>query len=90
MKKPAREQPTKPRDTHQNTGGPFAQPFHIVTPNRSSLDDKPGPLPEITSDDESVTFEMLVLALGQRARLRVRCDVRGGIWLRIGGPDSKE
>jgi len=61
-----------------------------VTSNRSSLDDKPGPLPEITSDDNSVTFDMPVLALGRRVRLRVRCDVHGEVWLTIGGDDSEE
>jgi hypothetical protein len=61
-----------------------------VTPDRSSLDDKPGPLPDITSDDDGVTFDMLVQALDGHVRLRVRCDVRGDVWLTIGeeSPDT--
>jgi len=57
---------------------------------RSSLDDKPGPLPDITSDDDGVTFEMPVVSFGAHARLRVRCDVRGDVWLSIDGQPPQE
>jgi len=53
--------------------------------HRSSLDDKPGPLPDITSDGDSVTFEMPVVMPEPPVRLRVRCDARGEVWLSIEG-----
>jgi len=58
--------------------------FNVV-PHPSSLDDRPGPLPEITSDKGGVTFDMRVIVGPQPARLRVRCDVRGDVWLVIAG-----
>jgi hypothetical protein len=57
--------------------------FNAV-PHPSSLDDRPGALPDITSDEDSVTFEVRIVG-PQPARLRLRCDVRGDIWLAIAG-----
>jgi len=54
-----------------------------MVPPPSILDDRPGPLPDITRDEDGVTFEMRVIVRPQPARLRLRCDSRGDVWVAI-------
>jgi hypothetical protein len=46
---------------------------------RRTLDQRPGPLPDIQMDGDSVTF-IFDLAEPQHARLVVRCDPDGGVY----------
>ena len=48
---------------------------------RSTIDERPGPLPAIRSDGQSVTFDMLVK--DEDSRLVLRCDTNGSVWVSI-------
>lgn len=45
------------------------------------MDERPGPLPAIRSDGESLTFDMPVK--GEDSRLILRCDPDGSVWVSI-------
>jgi hypothetical protein len=62
-----------------NTGRNFAQEGGMAT--RKALDRRPGPLPDIQTDDDSVSFTFDLLDLD--ARLVVRCDGHGDVYIRI-------
>jgi hypothetical protein len=47
------------------------------------LDRRPGPLPDIKSDSQSVTFVMEVGHLPDTGRLVIRCDADGNVWAAI-------
>jgi len=61
----------------------------IVNRKPLSADHKPGPLPDITSDDDSVTFVMALPELGAAVSLRLRCDVRGEVWVALDDADER-
>lgn len=48
-----------------------------MKPERWTFDDRPGPVPEIRTDGDSVIFYLGVLS--EQARLIVRCDPDGAI-----------
>jgi hypothetical protein len=50
---------------------------------RKSLDRRPGPLPDIKTDTEGVTFVMEIDQLPEGARLTIRCDANGNVWAAI-------
>jgi hypothetical protein len=50
---------------------------------RKSMDRRPGPQPDITSDREGITFVMQVGELFEDSRLTIRCDANGNIWAAI-------
>ena len=49
---------------------------------RKTLDRRPGPLPEIHSDGDSVTFAFDLADVPQ-TRLIVRCDASGDVFARL-------
>ena len=46
---------------------------------RKALDRRPGPLPDITTDEDSVTFAFDLVDQAD-ARLLLRCDARGEVY----------
>lgn len=50
---------------------------------RKTLDQQPGPLPEIHIKDDSVIFEFRLREILEGSRFIVRCDARGGVWASI-------
>ncbi len=50
---------------------------------RKGLDRRPGPMPDIKSDTEGVTFVMEVGQAYSDARLTIRCDANGNVWAAI-------
>ena len=49
---------------------------------RKALDGRPGPLPDIQMDADSVTYAFDVGDL-TRGRLQIRCDAHGDVWASI-------
>lgn len=49
---------------------------------RKALDGRPGPLPDIQMNGDSVTFAFDLADL-DRARLLIRCDPDGSVWASI-------
>jgi hypothetical protein len=52
----------------------------------NALDGRPGSLPEISTDGDSITFEIAVVSdprIPPGARLMVRCDQAGNVLARI-------
>lgn len=54
---------------------------------RKGLDRRPGPLPDIKSDREGVTFVMEIEQLPDGCRLAIRCDPNGNVWAAIRRPE---
>jgi hypothetical protein len=50
---------------------------------RKSLDRRPGPLPDIRTDTQGVTFVMEVDQVPEGAKLTIRCDANGNVWAAI-------
>jgi len=50
---------------------------------RPTIDDHPGPLPDIRTTGSSVTFVMTPIGTEPSERLIVRCDDAGQIWVSI-------
>jgi hypothetical protein len=50
---------------------------------RKSLDLRPGPLPEITAEGNSVTFHLPIPRARDAGRLIIRCDADGQVWAAI-------
>jgi hypothetical protein len=50
-----------------------------------TLDQRPGPVPEILADGDSVTFHLDVANVEKGARLVLRCDPDGNVWASISG-----
>jgi len=50
---------------------------------RKSLDLRPGPMPEITADGNSVTFHLPIPRGRDANRLVIRCDADGNVWAAI-------
>jgi hypothetical protein len=50
---------------------------------RLSVDQRPGSLPEIRTDDASITFAMSVSGVPRGEHLIIRCDASGEIWIAI-------
>jgi hypothetical protein len=51
---------------------------------RPTIDDRPGALPDIRTSGGSVTFVMSPCGTQTSARLIIRCDDKGEIWVSIG------
>ncbi len=49
-------------------------------PTRKPVDKRPGPLPEIRADGNSVTFHLTIAGAQEGARLIIRCDPDGNVW----------
>ena len=50
---------------------------------RQTLDRRPGPLPEIRTDAENITFVFAPTRVPDHARLVIRCDRHGELWISI-------
>lgn len=50
---------------------------------RKTLDGRPGPVPEILAEGDSVTFHIDVARVEKGARLVLRCDPDGNVWASI-------
>ncbi len=46
---------------------------------RKTCDQRPGPVPEIRADGDSVLFQFNVTGLRRESRLIVRCDPNGNV-----------
>jgi len=46
-----------------------------------TVDERPGPLPEIRSDGDSVTFALPLREISADLWLVVRCDATGDVWV---------
>jgi hypothetical protein len=57
-----------------------------MVPSRKSLDGRPGPVPEIRADGDSVTFHLDVPGVHEIARMIIRCDADGNVWASIVSP----
>ena len=44
-------------------------------------DQRPGPMPTIQSVEDSITFVMSLDEVQPGARLRLRCDAKGNVWV---------
>jgi len=50
---------------------------------RSTTDERPGPLPEIHAERDNVTFALALDEIEKGARLVLRCDASGNVWVSI-------
>jgi hypothetical protein len=50
---------------------------------RLTIDERPGPLPEIRADGDSVTFALPLDKVEEGVRLVLRCDASGNVWASI-------
>jgi hypothetical protein len=50
---------------------------------RKTIDRRPGPLPEIHAEGDSVTFSLDIPELANGSRLLLRCDAAGDVWVSI-------
>jgi hypothetical protein len=50
---------------------------------RPTIDDRPGALPDIRMTGSGVTFVLTPAGTDTSARLIIRCDDEGGIWMAI-------
>jgi hypothetical protein len=50
---------------------------------RKTHDRRPGPLPEIHADGDSVTFSLPIPEVADGVRLILRCDAAGEVWASI-------
>jgi hypothetical protein len=53
---------------------------------RKTLDQQPGPAPEIRVQGDSVIFDLKVIGSQGGARLVIRCDGSGNVWMSIADP----
>ena len=52
----------------------------------NALDRKPGPIPDIQFDGDSVTFRLTVCGTPVNTQLTLRCDAQGEVWAAIASP----
>lgn len=57
--------------------------YESAMPVRKTLDRRAGPMPDIRADGDSVTFHLDVAGVHQNARLIIRCDGNGNVWISI-------
>ena len=50
---------------------------------RKAIDTRPGPLPDIRSDGDSLTFRMELAGAERGSTLVIRCDSSGNVWASI-------
>jgi len=50
---------------------------------RSTIDEKPGPVPDIHSDGDNLTFILPLNEVEEGLRLVLRCDGDGNVWASI-------
>jgi hypothetical protein len=50
-------------------------------PARKTVDERPGEMPDIRTDGNSVTFHLKIAGLHASARLAIRCDPDGTVWV---------
>jgi hypothetical protein len=62
-------------------GGPLAQQPRMAL--RKVTDQQPGPPPEIRIKGDSVTFALKMSGTPNGARLVIRCDSEGNVWVSI-------
>jgi hypothetical protein len=48
-------------------------------PARKTLDQRPGSVPDIRADGDSVTFHFLIAGVDRDARLLIRCEADGTV-----------
>ena len=54
-----------------------------MSTRRTTIDQRPGSIPEIRTDVDSVTFSLAVIGTEHDTRLEIRCDAAGEVWARI-------
>jgi hypothetical protein len=54
-----------------------------MLPKRPTIDERPGPTPDIRVDADSVTYSLRLSAVVDDPRLLIRCDTAGNIWVSI-------
>lgn len=54
---------------------------------RLPIDERPGRLPQITSEDLDIAYTLVVRGTRGRIKLVLRCDATGGLWASIRGRD---
>jgi uncharacterized protein (UPF0548 family) len=47
---------------------------------RKALEHRPGIMPDIRADGDSVTFHLQTFGVDAEARLIIRCDADGAVW----------
>ena len=52
-----------------------------------TVDSQPGPLPEIRTNSNGVTFIMTPHGVRPSAELLIRCDANGEVWISIRKPN---
>jgi len=58
--------------------------------DRLTVDQRPGSLPEIRTDDASITFAMSIPGVPRGDHLVIRCDAAGDIWVSISSEDDEQ
>jgi hypothetical protein len=57
---------------------------------RTPTDKRPGPLPEIRAEGDSVTFHLDIAGVTDDARLVIRCDADGNVWASAVGVPARK
>jgi hypothetical protein len=47
------------------------------------IDERPGRLPQITFDGQSIAYSLVVRRTRERIRLVLRCDAAGAVWASV-------
>ena len=55
-----------------------------------TVDQRPGPLPDIRMESDSVMYIMDLAALPKKPLLVIRCDAEGEVWISIGRDEPGE
>jgi len=56
---------------------------------RTPIDERPGPLPEIRAEGDSVTYALPLDRIAPGIRLVIRCNVDGSVWASIPSEDAE-
>ena len=51
--------------------------------SRKTIDTRPGPVPEIRTDGDSLTFRLELTGVERGNTLVIRCDSNGNVWASI-------
>lgn len=70
-------------------GVSLAESHGTMTRRRATIDERPGPLPDIRATGGSVTFLLRMDEIEPGTQLVIRCDGNGNAWVAIATPDSR-
>ena len=71
------------RATTARTSGHQVARDVITMTVHNELDRRPGPLPEIQAEGDSLTFRLTVHGIPAETQLVLRCDAGGNVWAAI-------